>query len=257
MQTQEKTIEKVIQPLSPSEIHIERGETQKDVNSTLLNELTQIIPQHEAIQVLDLPCGTGQFLKYIQQLYPKAKLHGIDIEKNIGNEDIEFVQSDLSRNFNMSEEAQFDLITSVSGVMMFENTKFFIENCSKRLKKGGTFVVTNDNSATIIDRLSFMILGRTRQFRIIYENDEGLKQNLSIQYLVRILRLNNIEIQKVTYTSFYAKDLIYLPLALLCAPFQYLYLKRVNTELPKSLVKQMFSFKQYLYKHYILYGVKK
>jgi SAM-dependent methyltransferase len=257
MQTQEKTIEKTQKTVSPKDIKIERGETQKDVNSTLLNELTHIIDQNEAIKVLDLPCGTGQFLNYIKLLYPKAKLHGIDIEKGLKTEGIEFVQSDLSRNFNMSEEEQFDLITSVSGVMMFENTKFFIENCSKRLKKGGKFILTNDNSATIIDRLSFIILGRTRQFRIIYENDEGLKQNLSIQYLVRIMRLNNIEIQKVTYTSFYPKDLIYLPIALLCAPFQYLYLKRVKTELPASLVKQMFSFKQYLYKHYILYGVKK
>src|SRR5690606_6303558 len=114
--------------------------------------------------------------------------------------------------------------------MMFENTKSFIENCSMRLKSGGEFVITNDNSATIIDRLSFLSIGRTRQFRLVYDDDEGLKQNLSIQYLVRILRLNQIEIEKITYTSFYPKDLIYLPFILIFAPLQWLYLKRTKPQ---------------------------
>ena len=242
----------------PAHLSVERGETQKDVNTFVLKDLVKRTDATKSIKVMDLPCGTGSFLKYIHTLFPKAQLSGADIVLPTNTpENTKRYQLDLTKDFDIDESEKFDLITSISGVMMFGNTQNFIENCSKRLNSGGLFVVTNDNASTIIDRLAFLFLGRHRQFPLVFEDNQGITQNIPIQELVRLLRANQFDIEKVEYTSFYKKDLIYLPLILLVAPLQYLYIKLLKTSIKKDVIDQMFGFKQYLHKHYIIYAVKK
>ena len=240
----------------PNGEKIERGETQKDVNTTVLAELARRFNHDSELNVIDLPCGKGRFLSYLKAIFPKAKLNGADIFPPDKTENMNCHQMDLSKEFTIPNGEQFDLITSISGVMMFGNTHSFIENCCTRLKKGGLMVVTNDNASTIIDRISFLTIGRHRQFPLIYEDDQGMTQNIPIQELIRLMRNKGLTISKVEYTSFYKKDLIYLPFALLFAPLQYLYVKRLKTALPPDIIKQMFGFKQYFYKHYIIYATK-
>ena len=139
---------------------------------------------------------------------------------------------------------------------MFCNTLSFISNCSRRLNKNGTFIITNDNSATIIDKLSFLFLGRHRIFKAIYEDSEELTQNVSIQELCRLLRTNGLIIEKIKFTSFYRKDLIYLPIAILIYPIQWMYLRLYKAKLPSDLKREMFPFKHYFCKHYIIIARK-
>ncbi len=242
----------------PSGLKVDRGETQKDVNTSVLKELVKRIDNQKTIKAIDLPCGNGGFLRYMRTIFPKAQLFGADIVlPSKAPEHTTCYQIDLSKDFDIPQEARFDLITSISGVMMFGNTQNFIENCAGRLEKGGLLVITNDNASTIIDRLAFLFLGRYRQFPLVFEDNQGITQNIPIQELVRLLRASDFEIEKVEYTAFYKKDLKYLPFILLFAPFQFLYKSIVKTSIKKEVIDQMFGLKQYLYKHYIIYAIKK
>lgn len=241
----------------PADFVVERGQTQKDVNYTILANLATRFPKDATIQALDLPCGNLEFLTYLRKLFPTAKLWGADLfppsNKSL---DVSFVEMDLTKDFTLPDQQQFDLITSISGVMMFSNTLSFIRNCASRLKPGGTFIVTNDNSATIIDRIAYLLFGRYRMFRPIYDDTEELTENVPVQELCRLLRKHGVEIEKIEYTSSYSKDLVYLPAALLVYPIQLLYLSRLKTNLPKSLKQQMYPFKHLFCKHYIITGKK-
>ncbi len=242
----------------PSHLKVERGETQKDVNSTVLQELINRIDSNKSFKAIDMPCGNGSFLGYINALFPNAELSGSDIEipPHLPN-NCKCYTIDLTKDFDIPENETFDLITSISGVMMFGNTQNFIENCAKRLNKDGLFVLTNDNSSTIMDRFAFMFLGRHRQFPLVNDSDYGITQNLSMQELTRLLRINNLEVDKIEFTSFYPKDLMFLPLAILIAPFQFLYLHKLQPSLNKKTIGQMFGLKQLFCKHYIIYAKKK
>ena len=242
------------QPVLTVPFEIERGETQRNVNSKVLKSLFGRLP-HDA-RVLDLPCGKLLFLKYLKRLYPAARLAGADIIPQDARHDIEFFQMDLSREFEIPVYEKFDLITSISGIMMFGNTQKFIENCSERLEDNGLLVITNDNSLTIMDRLRYMFLGRVRMFSPYYENDEAMTQNIHIPELIRLMRINGLNIDKIEYTSFYFRDLIFVPFALLIYPIQYLYLQRLKTRLPKSIRQQMYQFRHLLCRHYIITGSK-
>lgn len=248
MNTKRKTI--------PTDITIERGETQTNVNKTVLEELLNRYNTSDSFELLDLPCGKLTFLKYVRTLFPSSTLSGADIMPASNTGDISFIQMDLSIDFHLPQNKQYDVITSISGVMMFGNTKNFIDNCIKHLKPGGTFIITNDNSSTIKDRISYLLLGRFRIFGQVFEDNETLTQLVLIQELTRLLRINNISIERIEYTSLYPKDLLFLPFALLVYPFQLLYLIIKKTSLPKKLIFVKYSFKQMFYRHYVIVGKK-
>jgi 2-polyprenyl-3-methyl-5-hydroxy-6-metoxy-1,4-benzoquinol methylase len=239
----------------PENFDIERGETQRNVNASVLKNLVGRIPPQA--KILDLPCGTQIFLEYLKQLHPMTELIGADIVQPDKVEGIEFVKMDLTKEFEIPRQEQFDVITSISGVMMFSNTQSFVENCAVRLKKNGIFLVTNDNSLTIMDRLRYLFLGRVRLFNPLYEDNESMTQNIPIMELIRLMRVNGMDIEKIQYTSMYLRDLIFLPLVLLIYPIQYLYLLRIKSSLPKEIKNRAYSFKHLLFRHYIIIGKKR
>ena len=238
------------------DLNIQRGQTQKGVNRKVLSNLIDIMPSDSNTKILDLPCGNMELLGYMHQLTPNAKLYGADITKKDSPPFISFRQMDLTKEFVQLPEQDFDIITSISGVMMFGNTLGFIRNCVSKLKTGGTFVLTNDNVATIMDRFAYLLLARYRIFMPIYHDNELLTDIIPIQELCYILRKNGIEIDNIEYTSSYLKDLIYLPIAVLIYPLQWLYLQKFKNALPEKLLKSMYPFKHLFCKHYIITGHK-
>lgn len=241
----------------PQNLEILRGQTQKGVNKIILEELLNRFNDGSEKKILDLPCGKLEFLNYVHILFPKWELEGFDLFTPPSNNKVLFTQMDLSKNFTTAEEEKFDLITCISGIMMFGNTENFLVNSIKRLNPDGTIIITNDNPATIKDRLSYLFLGRFRIFDQLFEDHETLTQLVLIQDLTRILRKNNIEIEKIIYTSFYAKDFIFLPFALAVYPFQMLYLLSRKTNLSLALKISKYNFKQLFGRHYIVIGKKK
>jgi 2-polyprenyl-3-methyl-5-hydroxy-6-metoxy-1,4-benzoquinol methylase len=240
-----------------TELQIERGETQKGVNAKVLENILTLYPNKSKLKALDLPCGSGLFLNYLKKLYSAAELKGADIRDQVSSDSFDYVKMDLSKDFSIPTTEKFDLITSISGVMMFGNTSNFISNCAERLTGKGVFIVTNDNSATIADKFFFMFLGRLRLFRPVYENTETLTQNVPVQELFRLLHINGLEIESIEYTSTYSKDFLFLPFALIVYPIQKLYLLRYKSLLPKNLVTKMFPFKHLFGRHYIITARKK
>ncbi|MGI4021560.1 MAG: hypothetical protein ACRYFA_08655 [Janthinobacterium lividum] len=245
-----------MQKALPSHLTILRGQTQENVNRTILTYLYNQFPEDTTISFLDLPCGNLEFLKYVKALFPLSKLTGADICRPELPAGISFQQMDLTEDFTLPAEKKFEVLSSISGVMMFSNTLRFIKNCSGRIKTGGVFILTNDNNATIKDRLAYLFLGRYRIFNLVFEDNQLMTENVPIHELVRLMRTNGIRIDDITYTSFSTKDLLFLPFALIAYLSQWLYLKTLKTQLPETLKWQMYPFKHLFCKHYIIRGTK-
>ncbi|MEJ7558078.1 MAG: class I SAM-dependent methyltransferase [Pedobacter sp.] len=245
-----------LKPLPPH-IDIERAQTQLGVNRTVLTYIYNKFEDKPDFTALDLPCGNAEFLTCLKQLFPASSLTGGDMLTPSKTDHINFYQMDLTEDFPFANDARFDMVTSISGVMMFSNTLRFLKNCTYHLKPGGTFILTNDNSSNIKDRLAFLILGRYRLFNLVFEDDQPMTENVPINELVRIIRNHDIEIEDILYTSLYKKDWIYAPIAAIVYATQYLYLKRMKTRIPEALKWKMYPFKHLLCRHYIIYGKKR
>ncbi|GIV30544.1 MAG: hypothetical protein KatS3mg034_1119 [Vicingaceae bacterium] len=101
--------------------------------------------------ILDIGSGTGHWLEFYHQLYPDAKIIGLDISevavkqlnKKLKNKNIEVMCFDISKSFNPG--INFHIVNAI-GVMFhivediqWENA---IENISKVLVEGGYFIVS-------------------------------------------------------------------------------------------------------------------
>ncbi|RYE32785.1 MAG: hypothetical protein EOP42_09070 [Sphingobacteriaceae bacterium] len=197
-----------------------------------------------------------EFLKAVKSLFPESNLTGADLYQPDLPAQIDFKQMDLTEDFTLPANEKFDVVSSISGVMMFSNTLRFVKNCVEKLEVGGKFILTNDNNATIRDRLAYLFLGRFRIFNLVFEDQELMTENVPVNELVRLMRTHNIQIDTIKYTSFYPVDILLSPIACMVYITQWLYLKLQKPQLPTTLVKQMYPFKQLLCRHYIIIGTK-
>jgi trans-aconitate methyltransferase len=234
-----------------------RGNTQKGVNQSIITYLLSHFSPDRHLLCFDAPCGAGEFLSILQRFYPNASLWGTDIQPLCcQGSDIRFTQTDLSRCVNLGEGKKFELITSISGIMMFGNTQSFLEKLCNCLIDKGVLIVSNDNSFTIRDRLSYLFLGRLRRFKLLFEHDEGLTQFVPQQEIYRLLTNNGVVVKSIVYTSLYVEDLLFLPFFLLIYPFQWWYIKKIQHPIPCKLKWEMFGWKSLLYRHYYFIGEK-
>jgi len=240
---------------------VPRGNTQKHVNRDVLAYLLhhQAERLNQPVRWLDLPCGQGEFLGQVRRFFAKPNLWGADVRPAppaVPGGLAGYEATDLSRQFPFEPGPEFDVITSISGIMCFANTAQFVSNCARRLRPGGLLLVSNDNCLSLRDRLSYLFSGRVRRFRLLFEPDEGNFQLVQHQELKRLFDINGIRLTHVVYTARYIEDLLYLPLALLLWPWQWWLLRRTRSSTGWELRRQLFGFKSLLHRHYFFVGEK-
>jgi len=163
---------------------------------------------------------------------------------------------DAAKPFPFSVDEQFDAITSISGVMEFDNTAGFVSECVKRLKPGGRIIITNDNTFTVRDRLSYLFLGRVRRFKLLMEAHSPTYKHVPVQELLKIFFEQKLTLERVEYVSFRDEDVLFLPLALILYPLQWLYLLALESPVDRTTRARLFPLRALLHRHYIIVGKK-
>lgn len=110
--------------------------------------------------VLDIGCGSGRYLKALQEKIPKIQLYGIDISANtINNYTKNIVEAELEiGDFaveNPWEEDKFNLIYSITVLeyIPFFRLNKFLENIYNALKFGGKIYIQFPNGKNILELL--------------------------------------------------------------------------------------------------------
>lgn len=102
------------------------------------------------VSVLDIGCGNGDFLKFIQKEEPSWKLTGVDRAPNAGS-GICFVQQDFFE-FNTAE--RFDAAVSLTVIEHVEDVGHFVKKAGELLKPGGLFITTTNNNNSLLYRMA-------------------------------------------------------------------------------------------------------
>ena len=237
---------------------VEKGNTQKGVNKNVIRFLCNYYKDPKKLtSVFDAPCGQGEFLRSLKRFFPGAHIEGQDLfAEPLPEIKDHFHRGDLRTAF-LNKTQKFDVITCISGVMVFDHVTGFIETADKHLNHGGLLIITNDNILTLRDRFSFLFFGRLKRFKLPYSVEEGNWNVMLIQGLWKLLRMNKFEIVKVEYASHYAEDLLFAPLAVILYPFWWLYIKLSKGEMDQKTRQELFPFSALLARHYIIYAQKK
>lgn len=233
---------------------VEKGNTFDGVNRWILSYFLKegLSPR----RLLDIPCGHGQFLRAALRVFRECDATGVDLYATPPEE----LKSRI-RKLDAKDPAVFDgiydVVTCISGVMVFDDVSRFFERASRHLTPGGWFVVTNDNVSTAWDRLRFLIYGRVKSFRLLYEREEPNWNVVLPQALLMLLEKNGFQIREIRYLATNYKELLFLPLAWVVFPFQCAYVLTRKSHLPKRMRLKLFPFRALFCRHYVIIAEKK
>ena len=234
---------------------IPRGNTQRGVNRAVLNVLCATFRAEQSFDLLDIPSGSGEFGRTVKRLFPSSRVTCADLHGS-GSDDLPCRCVDAARPFPFADDERFDAITSISGVMEFDNTEGFVSECVKHLRPGGRIIITNDNAFTVRDRLSYLFLGRVRRFKLLMEAHARTFRHVPVQELAKIFSEQQLTLERVEYVAFFAEDLLFLPLALILYPLQWLYVRALASPVSRATRAQLFPWRSLLHRHYLIVGTK-
>jgi len=104
------------------------------------------IKGNRPLKVLDVGCGKGNFLKYLNTKNPKLNLYGIDLTDNL-YPGISFIKGDIFKN---EINTKFDVICNLAVIEHLDCPHFFIKKIRDLLSPDGVIFTVTDNDDSLI-----------------------------------------------------------------------------------------------------------
>jgi len=157
------------------------------------------------IKILDIGCGGGLLSEPMCRL--GAKVTGIDAsEKNINIAKLHSKKNNLLIDYfctspeKFEMKAEFDVILNMEIVEHVEDVNFFLESCSKLLRKNGIMFVATLNKT--LKSYVFAIVGAEYVLRWLPIGTHEWDKFVKPEKLISILKKNNFKLEKIDGMKF-------------------------------------------------------
>jgi 2-polyprenyl-3-methyl-5-hydroxy-6-metoxy-1,4-benzoquinol methylase len=152
-------------------------------------------------KVLDLGCGTGSFIKLLNQ--KNKEVEGLEISQKaaqIGQKKgLKIKIADLHQTFPYSKNT-FDTITAGEIIEHIYDTDFFLEEIKRILKPNGFLILSTPNIATLGRRL-MLLFGINPLIDTSLDQSSGHIRYFTKKSLADLLQKHNFQIQNFTSDS--------------------------------------------------------
>ena len=126
-----------------------RSATLNPAQSFRHKSIAKLVAKSNPQSLVDIGCGQGDFLQFINQVMPNVSLRGLELSK-IGTEisqskvkSAQIVQANLlEHNFNSSVIPQSEVATCTEVLEHLDEPKFFLTKAQLLIQPGGTLLVT-------------------------------------------------------------------------------------------------------------------
>ena len=159
----------------------------------------------DKINILDIGCGGGLLSEPMTRL--GANVTGIDASsKNIGIAKLHAKKNKLKINYlcsspeKLKTQKKFDVILNMEIVEHVEDINFFINSCSKLLKKNGLMFVATLNKT--LKSYIFAIIGAEYVLRWLPIGTHDWEKFVRPEDLKKILSKNNLKLEKLDGMNF-------------------------------------------------------
>jgi 2-polyprenyl-3-methyl-5-hydroxy-6-metoxy-1,4-benzoquinol methylase len=116
----------------------------------LYDQLSRIITAHKPdASVLDIGCGTGNFLRYLRNANEKLSLTGVDTAPNPSNPGIQYLQGDF---FDTVFNRQFDVLVSLAVIEHIPDVAKFAKRLNDLCVPGGIVITMTVDERSVIYR---------------------------------------------------------------------------------------------------------
>jgi len=159
----------------------------------------------DKIAILDIGCGGGLLSEPMTRL--GANVTGIDASsKNIGIAKLHAKKNKLKINYlcsspeKLKTQKKFDVILNMEIVEHVEDINFFINSCSKLLKKNGLMFIATLNKT--LKSYVFAIIGAEYVLRWLPIGTHDWEKFVRPEDLKKILSKNNLNLEKLDGMNF-------------------------------------------------------
>ncbi|MFH0832258.1 MAG: class I SAM-dependent methyltransferase [Candidatus Aenigmatarchaeota archaeon] len=135
---------------------------------THAKKIKEFLPVSKGKKVLDIGCHVGRWAKF----FPEADYYGVDISDSVKiakKNGLKVRQHDITKGFPYKSN-YFDILFARDVIEHIADVNFFLSECHRILKKGGYFVFTTPNVASINTRLRLLFFGQTPTYISSLEN---------------------------------------------------------------------------------------
>ena len=157
------------------------------------------------IKILDIGCGGGLLSEPMCRL--GAKVTGIDAsKKNINIAKLHSKKNNLQIDYlctspeKFETKVEFDVILNMEIVEHVEDVNFFLESCSKLLRKNGIMFIATLNKT--LKSYVFAIIGAEYILRWLPIGTHEWDKFVKPEELISILKKNNFKLEKVDGMKF-------------------------------------------------------
>jgi 2-polyprenyl-3-methyl-5-hydroxy-6-metoxy-1,4-benzoquinol methylase len=159
-------------------------------NYKLFMKIENHLSNIKKVNLLDVGCGQGDFLIWLQKRHPDWKLSGVDLAPN-SHDKINFITGDI---LDVNFDEKFNAITCFALVEHLESIKPFIQKMAGLLDNDGFFIVNTFNADSMIFFLARMLksIGIRVAFDRLYSNHH--LQHYSNKSIRKILTLWGFDI---------------------------------------------------------------
>ena len=125
-------------------------------NTKLFDHIYKFIDSNfsNKASILDVGCGTGGFLKYINNKSKKFDLTGIDYYRNEKYQDIEFLYGDILKE---KLNKKYDVVISIMVIEHVLNVQEFIKRQAELCKDNGFIINVTINEAAFLYKTSRIV----------------------------------------------------------------------------------------------------
>lgn len=117
-------------------------------------KVLEILKKRRPLKILDIGCAKGSFLQHLKELGWTCV--GVDIcassVKAVKDKGMAALQSDVSEGLPF-ENGSFDCIFAGEVIEHLADTDFFLQECGRVLKDGGTLILTTPNLSFLVNRI--------------------------------------------------------------------------------------------------------
>lgn len=137
-----------------------------EFNGYEFEKFKKILPYLKKVKnpkIVDLAGGEGQFYDLLSKYKSDMDYTIVELsqkQRNIAKKKgIKTLSMDLAKKFKFKDNS-FDIIIASEIIEHIFDTKYFLSECNRILRKGGILVITTPNIATIGNRLGLLIGNR-------------------------------------------------------------------------------------------------
>lgn len=165
--------------------------------------------------VLDVPCGSGAFLRRL--LDGGYTTCGADIAPHEAiPPDVQFLAADMNERLPY-EDATFDAVVSIEGIEHIRRPFDFVGECARILKPGGVLILTTPNISSLRSRWRWFLTGFHNKGKYPLDETNPLPRHhinlLSYPQLRYIFHTAGLRIARVETNQIKGVSWLYAPVA--------------------------------------------